>query len=160
MPTGRVHPRGSFANYLLTLPTGEWASEPAVGGGGGDGWVERVNEAPNAFMSEIVWQFLWQLSQFISISPPSSGVSFNAYFVPFLNYSAFVIFLYLCFPCLCLMPSLTRLTRWLARGPDPWNRPKIWSKCARTPLSRWFIISRLIAFPNTPCPAHTHTHTS
>ena len=68
------------------------------------------------------------------------------------------IFLSLCFPCLCLMPSLTRLTRWLARGPDPWNRPKIWSKCARTPLSRWFIISRLIAFPNTPCPAHTHTH--
>ena len=46
------------------------------------------------------------------------------------------------------------LTPW--QGPAIlWNRPKIWSKCAPTPLSRWFIISGLIAFP-----PNTHTHTS
>ena len=44
------------------------------------------------------------------------------------------------------------LTPW--QGPAIlWNRPKIWSKCAPTPLSRWFIISGLIAFP-----PNTHTH--
>ena len=63
----------------------------------------------------------------------------------------------LCSPSASFNPILAEfnlpLTPW--QGPAIlWNRPKIWSKCAPTPLSRWFIISGLIAFP----PQHTHTH--